>query len=237
MSAARPRDYKTIGEVVAELSEQHPDLTISKIRFLEDEGLIVPERTAGGYRKFRASDVQRIELVLKLQKEHFMPLAVIREKLAEFDKGRIPSELRGSSDRPEAVQLPLDASETVVVDRSNEAIGIPTAFLRELESFGIVGFIEGEHGDEIPATDVPIAHACWDMRRFGIEPRHLRMYEMFAEREAAFFQQVLTPAMRHRTPEARQRLVDALNELVHLAGELKQHMVRRSVAAVFEDVT
>lgn len=87
---ARSRDYLTIGELVDSLIPAHPDLSISKVRFLEDEGLITPERTAGGYRKFSTSDVARVDLILRLQREHFLPLAVIREKMADLDKGKVP---------------------------------------------------------------------------------------------------------------------------------------------------
>jgi DNA-binding transcriptional MerR regulator len=234
---ARIRDYFTIGEVVDRLKPDFPDLTISKVRFLEDEGLIAPERTKGGYRTFRQADVARLEMVLRLQRDHFMPLAVIREKLEDFDKGKVPPELKPVVEHAEAMALPLEEAQTVPVDRAPDALGLPTAFIRELAEFGIVRLVPGEHGDEIPGPDIAVAHTCWDLRRFGIEPRHLRMYEAFAEREAAFFQQILLPAMRHRTPEARQKLVDTLGELMRRTGELKEHMIRRAVSRLFEDVT
>lgn len=234
--AAKARDYKTIGEVVESLSETYSDLTISKVRYLEDERLIAPERTPGGYRKFRPADVQRLELVLRLQKEHFMPLAVIREKLDDLDKGKVPPELRPAIEKTEPMSLPFEDAETVPVERAPEVLGLPTAFVRELASYGIVTLVNGERGEELAGPDVAVAHTCWDLRRFGIEPRHLRMYETFAEREATFFQQILMPAMRHRTPEARQRLLETLGELMQSTGQLKEHMLRRSVRRLFEDV-
>ena len=104
------RDYLTIGEVVQRLQGAYPDLSISKVRFLEEEGLVAPERTAGGYRKFSQADVARVEMILRLQKEHFLPLAVIREKLADFDRGKIPAELqRGAVGMTEP--LPLAAED------------------------------------------------------------------------------------------------------------------------------
>jgi DNA-binding transcriptional MerR regulator len=235
--AASVRDYLTIGEVVEKLIASYPDLTISKVRFLEDEGLITPDRTAGGYRKYHPNDVQRLELVLRLQKDHFMPLAVIREKFDDLDKGKLPPELRPVLDHAEAMPLPLEEAETVPLERVPDVLGLPTAFVRDLASFGIVTLVPGERGDELPGPDVRIAHTCWDLRRFGIEPRHMRMYETFAEREASFFQQILMPAMRHRTPEARQKLVETLVELMNKTGELKEHMVRRAVGRLFEDLT
>ncbi|MDY0340011.1 MAG: MerR family transcriptional regulator [Coriobacteriia bacterium] len=231
----RVRDYMTIGEVVESLSGTYSDLTISKVRYLEDERLIAPERTPGGYRKYRPTDVQRLELVLRLQKDHFMPLAVIREKLDDLDKGKVPSELRPSIERAEPMSLPFEDAETVPVDRAQEVLGLPSAYIRELASFGIVTFVKGPLGEELAGPDVSIAHTCWDLRKYGIEPRHLRMYEAFAEREAGFFQQILMPAMRHRTPEARQKLMDTLGELEKGSGALKQHMLRRAAGRLFED--
>lgn len=225
----------TIGEVVESLSDAYSDLTISKVRYLEDERLISPERTPGGYRKYRPVDVQRLELVLRLQKEHFMPLAVIREKLDDLDKGRVPAELRPAMDRAEPMALPFEDAETVPVDRAQELLGLPSAFIRELASFGIVALIKGAAGEELSGPDVAIAHTCWDLRKFGIEPRHLRMYEAFAEREATFFQQILMPQMRHRTPEARQKMLETLGELERGSAALKQHMLRRAVGRLFED--
>lgn len=235
--APAPRDYLTIGEVVEKLKPQHPDLTISKVRFLEEEGLISPDRTTGGYRIFHPADVQRLELVLRLQKEHFMPLAVIREKLDDLDKGKLPPELKPAIEQAEAIPLPLEEAETVPLERVPDTLGLPTAFVRELAEYGVVRLVQGERGEELAGPDVAVAHTCWDLRKFGIEPRHMRMYETFAEREAAFYQQILLPAMRHRTPEARQKLVETLGELMRKTAELKEHMVRRAVSRLFEDVT
>lgn len=234
--AAKVRDYITIGEVVEKLRAAHPDLTISKVRFLEDEKLVSPERTPGGYRKYRPADVQRLELVLRLQKDHFMPLAIIREKLDDLDKGKLPPEIRPVIDEASAVSLPLDQAETVPLDRAPDMLGLPASFIRDLASFGIVNLVRGERGDELPGPDVAIAHTCWDLKKYGIEPRHLRMYETFAEREATLLQQILMPSTRHRTPEARQKLIETLMELLGKTGELKDHMVRRAVTQFFEDL-
>ncbi|MFU8891487.1 MAG: MerR family transcriptional regulator [Anaerosomatales bacterium] len=231
------RDYMTIGEVVETLQPAYPDLSISKIRFLEEEGLISPERTSGGYRKFSQHDLNRVDMILRLQKEHFLPLAVIREKLADFDKGKVPPELTGPGPTgTEPVALPFEEAEPVTLEDVPAALGLPASFVRELAEFALVEIAIGEHGEEIGPADVRIAHAAWDLRRFGIEPRHLRMYETFAEREAAFFGQALMPAFRHRTPETRQKLVETLGELTGLTGDLKSHLLRRALGRVFEDV-
>lgn len=229
------RDYLTIGEVVQRLEAAYPDLSISKVRFLEDEGLITPERTAGGYRKFSQSDVARVEMILRLQKDHFLPLAVIREKLAEYDRGRIPAELQRSVGVEEPVLRIASEEGPLALQDAPSSIGVPESFIRELAEFGIVGITHGEDGDEIERADVASVHAAWDLRRFGVEPRHLRMYGTFADREATLFAQIVLPAFRHRTPESRQRLSETLSELGSLTDQLKGRLLRRALAKAFED--
>lgn len=230
------KGYMTIGEVVERLKPRFPDLTISKVRFLEEEGLVNPERTAGGYRKFHEADVSRLELVLTLQKEHYMPLAVIRERLDDLDKGRVSPDIVGVVSTSETARLPFESAETVPLSTAPESLGIPAAFLRELADFGLIEFVKGDSGDELTQADVAIAHACWDLRKFGIEPRHLRMYEMFAEKEATFFSQVLMPAYMSRTPEVRQQLLEALTKLTELTATLERALLRRALSRTFEDV-
>jgi DNA-binding transcriptional MerR regulator len=211
-------------------------LTISKVRFLEDEGLVTPERTAGGYRKFSTSDMARVDLILRLQKEHFLPLAVIREKLKDLDKGKVSEELRPMVTRPEAVAMSIDAGEAVPLESVPASLGFPTSFVRELAEYGLVSIAHGEKGEELPRSDVQIAHTCWDMRAYGIDPRHLRIYVTGAEREAALFEQILMPGYRHRTPETRQKLIESLADLMRLTDELRRDLAKRAVGATFEDV-
>lgn len=231
------RDYLTIGEVVQRLKSAYPDLSISKVRFLEDEGLVSPERTQGGYRKFSQSDVARVEMVLRLQRDYFLPLSVIREKLADFDRGRIPAELQRLTPGADEMLVPLaeDSGPLVLEDAPSE-IGVPVSFIRELAEFALVVPTRGERGEQIERPDVQIVHAAWDLRRFGVEPRHLRMYETAAEREAAFFQQILMPTFRHKTPESRQKLTETLGELSTLTADLKTRLLARAVSKAFEDL-
>lgn len=236
MAASRERDYMTIGEVVESLQPAHPDLTISKIRFLEDEGLVTPERTPGGYRKFTTADAARVDIVLRLQKEHFLPLAVIREKLKDMDRGKVPPELRPMVAHAQAVALPMDKADTISMSDVPAMLGFPISFVRELAEFGLVSIISSPDGEQISRGDIDTAHVCWDLRRFGVEARHLRMYQTFADREAALLSQILTPAYRHRTPETRAKLVDAIGELSALTEDLKGHLLKRALSDVFEDV-
>ena len=231
------RDYLTIGEVVQRLQQVYPDLTISKLRFLEDEGLVSPERTAGGYRKFSAADVARVEMVLRLQKDHFLPLAVIREKLADFDRGRIPAELEATGTAVARSVVVAEVDEgPVALDDAPASLGIPVSFVRELAEYGLVEVTREDGREVLTRQDVQIVHVAWDLRRFGVEPRHLRMYETFAEREASFFSQILMPAFRHRTPETRQKLSETLVELSTMTGDLKGRLLRRALGREFEDL-
>jgi DNA-binding transcriptional MerR regulator len=231
------RDYLTIGEVVQRLESSYPDLSISKVRFLEEEGLVSPERTAGGYRKFSQADVARVEMILRMQRDHFLPLAVIRQKLANYDRGRIPAELqKTSSARVEpVVSLPHETGP-LPFDEAPVALGVPASFLRELVEFGLIRTRKDDNRREVlDRSDVPVIHATWDLRKFGVEPRHLKMYENFADREATLFSQILMPTFRHKTPEAKQKLDETLSNLSSLTEQLKNHLLRRALGKVFED--
>ena len=223
----------TIGEVVERLSTNYPDLSISKVRFLEEEGLVSPERTPGGYRKFSTADVARIEAILKLQKEHFLPLAVIREKLADMDRGRMPEELKGDGAVAGPSGRPAEG-ESVPLATASSALGVPDAFLRELIDFNLITTHAGADGPELRPSDIQIAHVAWDLRRYGVEPRHLRMYDNLAEREAALFGQILTPAYRHNTADSKARLAATLAEITKATGELKRELLRRALADTFD---
>ncbi|MBI5232081.1 MAG: MerR family transcriptional regulator [Coriobacteriales bacterium] len=232
-----PRDYMTIGEVVERLSPSHPDLTISKLRFLEEEGLVNPERTPGGYRKFSKGDLARVELILRLQKEHFLPLAVIGQRLADFDRGKpLPEISQTPAGAPGAVEVSAAEGGRMPLDDTQAQTGIPSSFVRELTEFGLLQITkEEDEPASIDRADLAIVHAAWDLRRFGVEPRHLRMYQTAAEREAVLFQQILMPAARHRTPETKQRLAETLGELQQLTGELKARLLSRALRHAFDD--
>lgn len=231
------RDYLTIGEVVQRLQSAYPDLSISKIRFLEEEGLIAPERTAGGYRKFSQADVTRVEMILRLQRDHFLPLAIIGEKLADLERGRVPTELQKTPvGGTEPLPFGVVEEGPVRLDDVPGTLGIPVSFVRELVEFGVVEIEKGEEGELIDRADVAAIHASWDLRRFGVEPRHLRMYVTAAEREAALFSQILMPTFRHRTPESRQKLSETLAELSSITDQLKGRLLRYALEKAFEDL-
>ena len=168
--------------------------------------------------------------MLRLQKEHFLPLAVIREKLADYDRGKHPARAASAAAVRWPRPLPLRTrTRPLPLEEAPNALGVPVSFVHELAEFGLVDVPERRPG----ARDRPRGRADrprrWDLRRFGVEPRHLRMYETFAEREAALFSQILMPAFRHRTPETRQKLTETLTELTALTDDLKSRLLRRSL--------
>ncbi|RJQ54353.1 MAG: MerR family transcriptional regulator [Actinobacteria bacterium] len=230
------KGYLTIGRLVATLKPRYPELSISKVRYLEEEGLLNPERTEGGYRKFSPRDVQRLEIILRLQGEHFLPLAVIKRKLADLEIGRVPSELTGSSSSS-PLTLPLGETEDVPAEEISSVTGLGPETVRELESFGLVRPRQTPEGKVFRAADVEILKVCRRLSQFGIEPRHLRMYGTFAQRESSFFQQIVLPNMRQPAGEGKEntQVSEVLAELSRGTEQLHHLLLERSIQEDFGD--
>lgn len=233
------RAFLTIGEVLRLLKEEFDDLSISKIRYLEDQGIVAPQRTPGGYRKFSDVDIQRLRVALRLQRDHFLPLTVIRERLRAAEHGQPPASMGTQSELPvfETLMPGAPANGPVSVDQLSKQTGIPVDFVRSLEGFGLIHVKAGEDGRMLDPLDAEIVKAAHAMTRYGLEPRHLRMYEVFAERQASFFAQILLPAGRQKSPEARQRLVSTLTDLAAGADILSKLLLRRVLSSEFPDFT
>ena len=226
----------SIGEVLGQLRPEFPDVTISKIRFLEAEGLIEPERTSSGYRKFSREDVARLRYVLATQRDRYLPLKVIKDHLEAIDRGLEPPELPGGGPKvpmslvasdgyPSADDFGPDASEVRLArEELLEAAGLDAAQLEELERFGLVAPRAGtSHYD---GDALVIAKTVAEMARFGIEARHLRPYRTAAEREVGLFEQVVTPLVRQRGAEARARADEVVRELAALSVRLHASLVK-----------
>ena len=239
MPLSRTRDYLSIGEVLEGIKADFPDVSISKIRFLEAEGLIEPERTPSGYRKFFEKDVARLRYILSLQRDHFLPLKVIKERLRDADAngGVYPAAGQGTTTAPAAPAAKKPGSsgngaaaalEAVQLDRKElqAAANLSEAELKGLEDFGIVEPSDGGVYDEHALVVAKAARRFFD---FGVEPRHLRMYRQFAEREAAFFEQIVSPAARRRDPSAQDQAAQAVRELAGLSRQMKEAALRSSL--------
>jgi DNA-binding transcriptional MerR regulator len=222
--AKAPRDlHLTIGNVCRRLQAEFPDISISKIRYLEDQGLLAPRRTQGGYRLFSEEDVERLETILRLQRDEFLPLRVIRQELAA------PGGVKPGKKR----RVGLSAVEDEIdLGALCERAGVTPAFARELEDFGLLA-PHSENGDKrYGEGDVEIAAACAKLDRFGISARHLRTFRTAADRQAGLLEQIVSPALRSRNLERRQAGLDELQTLGELAQELSQLIFWRDLRQV-----
>jgi DNA-binding transcriptional MerR regulator len=219
-TASRSRQL-TIGTVCATLKEEFPDISISKIRYLEDQGLLAPRRTQGGYRLFSEDDVERLETILRLQRDEFLPLRVIRQELA--------SPVARDRKRRRAATILADAEEELDLHELCHRAGIDERLARDLEDFGLLTpRVEGGQ-KRYRELDAEIALACGRLAQFGITPRHLRGFRTAADREAGLIEQAVGPALRARNPERRQAGLEDLESLAELAQGLSQILFWRAV--------
>jgi DNA-binding transcriptional MerR regulator len=209
-----------IGEVVRRLHEEFPDISISKIRFLEDEGLLNPQRTRGGYRLFSEDDVERLVTILRLQRDEFLPLRVIRDELAA--PGAAERKRRKPVGLGERV-VPIDFEE--LCRRS----GVQPEFGKELEEYGLLSPAGSGSDKRYPETDADIAIVCAQLTRFGVDPRHLRTFRTATDREASLLEQLIAPALRSRNAERRAAGLNDLQALTDLAQELGGLLLWREV--------
>ena len=219
----------SIGEVLAALRPEFPDITISKIRFLEEQGLVEPERTPSGYRKFSHDDVERLRFVLSRQRDQYLPLRVIREHLDSLDSG-VPAEplpggparsARLVEDRPPDPFAGRDARLTRA--ELLRAADVAEDVLGALESYGLIA--PDRITDRYHADDIAIARTAGRLAGFGIEPRHLRVFRTAADREAGLVEQVVEPLRRQRGPESAARAEETTRELAALCVELHSALV------------
>jgi len=212
----------TIGAVCHHLKDEFPDISISKIRYLEDQGLLTPRRTRGGYRLFSEEDVERLETILRLQRDEFLPLRVIRQELAA------PSPPSSRNRRRRPVGLGSDEAELSLGELCERA-GITAQLARELEEFGLLSARDGVGERRFALVDADVAQACLRLSKYGLSPRHLRSFRTSADREAGLLEQVVAPSLRSRNPERRQEGLEDLQALGELAQELMQLLFWREL--------
>ncbi|MET9668711.1 MerR family transcriptional regulator [Streptomyces sp. NPDC006475] len=231
-TAAAAERLMSIGTVLSGLRDEFPEVTISKIRFLEAEGLVEPRRTPSGYRKFSPEDVERLAQVLRMQRDHYLPLKVIREHLDAVARG-------------EQVQLPAQSTQRELLDGGTwqadaerrtaarvgraellAAAGVSEEELADWESYGLLGQHEDGGYD---AESVTVARLVADLGRFGLEPRHLRAMKAAAEREAGLVEQVVAPLRRHRNPQTRAHAEATVKELAALSVRLHAALVQTAL--------
>ncbi|GAA3490683.1 MerR family transcriptional regulator [Streptomyces cremeus] len=223
----------SIGSVLSLLREEFPEVTISKIRFLEAEGLVEPQRTPSGYRKFGPEDVERLAQVLRMQRDHYLPLKVIKEHLEALERGeevRLPS--------PGGPRELLDGASEAVAERVTAArLGreellaaaeVEESDLVEWEAYGLIAQLPDGGYD---AETVTVARIVSDLGKFGLEPRHLRAMKAAADREAGLIGNIVAPLRRHRNPQTRAHAEATTRELAGLSVRLHAALVQTALRA------
>jgi DNA-binding transcriptional MerR regulator len=216
----------TIGEVLAALRGDFPDVTISKIRYLEAEELVHPQRTPSGYRKFSDADVTRLRYVLAAQRDQYLPLRVIKEHLDALDRGE-PLPGQGPADGDDGGLGPGPVPAEVLA----RAAGLDDAQLADCVQYGLVA---PDAQGRFRATDLPVARAAAGLARHGIEPRHLRVWRNGADREAALLEQLVVPVLRARSEEARSRASEQVQELAGLSAQLHSALLEARLREVLD---
>jgi DNA-binding transcriptional MerR regulator len=233
----------TIGSVCKTLQQEFPDVSISKIHYLEDQKLLSPRRTPGGYRLYSANDVSRLRTILRLQRDEFLPLRVIRQELAagrtEADiASPAPSGGAASGDaRPGAALRRItfslrDRGALYSLEEVVEETGAEPRLIAELEEYGIVKAIVRGGARYYDETEREIVRATTELSRYGVAGRNLRVFRTSAEREAALLQQILAPSLRSRNPERRREAVEALENLAAVASHLKHLLLVRDLRRI-----
>lgn len=213
-----------IGAVAEQLRAEFPGISISKIRYLEDQKLISPTRTAGGYRLFGASDVERLRTILTLQRDEFLPLRVIRQELDSASASIGFSAVNHARQMKRAQLGEPPPARRYSGDEIRAKTGAEAGTLRDLESYGLIS--GGASGyDE---ADIDVVRTALELAAFGVEARHLRLFRVAADREAGLFEQVLAAGLRSRSPERRRQAVAELESLAALAAHLR-HLLLVSV--------
>jgi DNA-binding transcriptional MerR regulator len=243
-AAGAPRQKSiTIGTVCKALAQEFPDISISKIRYLEDQKLLTPRRTPGGYRLYTQGDVARLRTILRMQRDEFLPLRVIRQELATGRAGDgagtaapVPGKRGGREGFMRPWRTSVSVREATGALYSLEDVLEETSadgkLVRELEESGVVkGELRGgvRYFDE---TEREIIGAVAELARYGVGGRNLRVFRSSADREATLLQQILAPALRSRNPERRKEAVEALENLAAVATHLKHLLLVRDLRKI-----
>lgn len=219
----KPSQALGIGDVAEALLKEFPSVTVSKLRFLESEGLIHPPRTPSGYRKFREIDVERVRYILRQQRDHFLPLKVIRTKLNAWERGEEPTTAPPGGPPPETYFATSDV--TLDAEGLARTAGVPASVVKALIDHGVLS-------DDAPGTDtftdddLAVVRAAHRLMVHGLEPRHLRSIRQAANREVDLFRQLAGPLLRHASPASRQQAAEVLADVAQAAREMQEAMVR-----------
>ncbi|NUP73332.1 MAG: MerR family transcriptional regulator [Sinomonas sp.] len=232
-SERRGSSTLNIGEVLAALAEEFPSMTASKIRFLEEKGLISPQRTPAGYRQYGEGDVERLRFVLALQRDQYLPLKVIKDYLDAIDRGERPENLPGGLTlAPRAVsedvaaELRTTRSRSLSEEQLRAESGASATLVETLKSYGLIA-AEGERYDELA---LQVARACVQLESHGIEPRHLGPFRTAAEREFGLVERAVAPIASRRDEASRARTAETAREISELCLMLHRALVHGRIS-------
>ncbi len=236
-SPSRPRKALTIGAVCKILQGEFDDVSISKIRYLEDQKLLSPRRTSGGYRLYSQSDVERLRTILRLQRDEFLPLRVIRQELASGGDLVLggDGERKPTSGAVRRATLVDTARAYLTMEEIVEETGAREELIRELESFGIVQPEKREGKIVYDETDREIVRAANELSRVGVGARNLRVFRSSADREAQLLEALLGPSLRSRNPERRKEALQSLESLAATVSHLKHLLLVRDLRRLAGD--
>ena len=220
----------TIGAVCDALRPEFPDLSISKLRYLEDQQLVTPRRTSGGYRVYGPKDVERLRTILRLQRDEFLPLKVIREELDAMRTGPVAVAKESRRLKRENLAGSRHGRRHPIAEVLF-ASGADRELVRSLDQYGLIGGT-----DDLDDNDLEVVKAAVELSAYGLEPRHLRTLKVAAEREAGLLEQVLSTGLRSANPDRRGEAVDSFEQLAALASHVRHLMLvqelRRVVASI-----
>jgi len=226
-SATRTRKAMTIGTVAKILGQEFEDVSISKIRYLEDQKLLSPRRTAGGYRLYSQADLERLRAILRMQRDEFLPLRVIRQELASGDFGS-RRETSGGQPQSQAMSIRGGGEELTAADVIEET-GVSEAFLKELHDYGILSGNGRDARQTYDETDIAIVHAASQLAGYGVGGRNLRVFRTSADREAALLEQIFAASLQSKSSSRREEAVENLESLSTICGNLRQLLLVREV--------
>lgn len=231
--AKRKRKALTIGAVAKLLSKEFDDVSISKIRYLEDQKLVTPRRTPGGYRLYGQADVERLRTVLRLQRDEFLPLRVIRQELSAGPSG---TEIGTNSKKGTArrARLITEPASRVSLEDILEETGASEEFLMELADFGLIQPRKGAGELAFEEVDVEIVRAALELSRAGVAARNLRLFRTSADREAQLIEALLAPKLVSRNPQRRKEGIQSLERMATVMSELKHALLVRDLRRLSE---
>ena len=227
-SASRPRRALTIGAVTKILRQEFEDISISKIRYLEDQKLLSPRRTPGGYRLYSQTDVERLRTILRMQRDEFLPLRVIRQELASGGTRHSRKRRTSPGPRRRAVTVEPPAAQFTAEEVIAQT-GAPSTLLGELEDYGVLEPARRDGETVYDETELEIVRAAGELARYGVGGRNLRIFRTSADREAALLQQLLGPALRSHSQERRKEAIENLESLAAVCTNLKHLLLVRDL--------